>query len=420
MTNLTESISGALGDLSGLTVFSGLKKDPLVNAFRNLLEILDTKDIHDRGANLPWKARSGIVREILAAWADFVKALTDFRPEGDYSFYAALAFLTMVSENPFTMAAEHSVFENEALVRAGDLSNAFDIPALLAVTATGDLSRLGRIAAFDISALAVYIASFLRASGMEDQAMLVEAEGKVINPAGASETRPAPPPGATATITTGFPGDEAAGGIADFNFRSVWAETAAAVFPEGTPWAASLPAYVKYLRGHGAGALGLYQAFRWVMEDGKGKPRPSVEFNPMSLSDLSGSGDRRSLVISNTQNFLEGKPARNLFLCGPGVANPLLVKAVCRKYAGRGLRLIELSGETLDCLPAAAEYLSRRGLKFVVFIEGFWDGGGLFPPLPSLPSNTVIYAASGGRPAEEQLSLAENHGFTLVIEPPGM
>lgn len=420
MMELSESISGALGDLSGLTVFSDLKKDPLLAAFKNILEILDTKDMSAQGPGLPWKERSGMVREVLSAWAGLVKALTDFKPEGDYSFYSALAFLTMVSENPFTMAAEHSAFENEALVKAGDLSGAFDIPSLLAVTATGDLSRLGRIAAFDISALAVYIASFLRASGLENQALLVEAEGQVINPSGRLATRPASPSNATETVTAGFSGDEPAGGITDFSLRSVWSETAAAVFPEGTPWAASLPAYVKYLRGHGAGMLGLYQSFRWVIEDGKGKAQPAAEFNPVNLSELSGNEEVRSLAVSNTQNFVEGKSARNLLLCGPGADSALLIKAVCRKYAGRGLRLIELSGEAVGLLPSIAGYLSRRGLKFVVFIDDLLGGagGGSFPRLPSLPSNMAIYAVSGRRPAEEQLSLAEHSGFTVMICPP--
>jgi hypothetical protein len=415
--DLADLISAALVDLAGLTVFSGLKKDPLLAAFKNLLETLDSKDLQ----NLPWKARSGVLREVLTAWAGLVKALTEFKPEGDYSFYSALAFLTMVSENPFTMAAEHSAFENEDLIKAGDLSNAFDIPSLLAVTATGDLARLNRIACFDISALASYVASFLRASGMEDQALLVEAEGRLINPAGLSGREDnASRSEETATVTTGFPGDEAAGFVVDFSLRSVWSETAAAVFPETRSWAASLPAYVKYLRGHGAGVLGLYQSFRWAAETGRGSLEPAADFNPLNFSEITGYEEQRSLIVSNTADLVEGKPARNLLFCGPGPEKMAIIKAACRKYAGRGLRLIEVPVKMFDSLPSIAEYLSRRGLKFVIFSDDFLRGSAGDPFLRPgvLPSNAAIYAADSRLPSKEQVSRAEQLGFCVMIDKP--
>jgi hypothetical protein len=56
-------------------------------------------------------------------------------------------------------------------------------------------------------------------------------------------------------------------------------------------------------------------------------------------------------------------------------------------------------------------------LKFVIFIDDFLRGvsGASFPQPGSLPSNALIYAASGCRPAGEQAVLAERAGFTVLI-----
>jgi hypothetical protein len=154
-------------------------------------------------------------------------------------------------------------------------------------------------------------------------------------------------------------------------------------------------------------------------ETGRDRLEPAVDFNPLGLSDIAGYDDQCALIISNTRDFVEGKPARNLLLSGPGAGKPAIIKAVCRKYAGRGLRLIEVSGGMLSRLPSIAEYLARRGLKFIIFIDEFpWGEAGVsFPRLGPLPSNTAVYAAGSRLPGKEQAFQAESLGFSVIPFP---
>ncbi|MDR0998086.1 MAG: ATP-binding protein, partial [Treponema sp.] len=174
------------------------------------------------------------------------------------------------------------------------------------------------------------------------------------------------------------------------------------------------------------------------------------------LSDLSGYQDQRSLVIANTLRFLEGKPANNVLLYGDrGTGKSATVKAVCGDYASRGLRLIEVSRESLGELPAILEFTASRGLKFVLFIDdlSFETVDSSFTALKALleggagsrPANTVVYATGNrrhlvrerrsGRPGpgaetssddevrsfdtiQEQLSLSDRFGLTVIFSAP--
>jgi predicted AAA+ superfamily ATPase len=170
--------------------------------------------------------------------------------------------------------------------------------------------------------------------------------------------------------------------------------------------------------------------------------------DPVRLSDLYEYGGQRSVVLANTASFIRGRPANNLLLYGDrGTGKSATVKAVCREYAEKGLRLVELRKKDVLCIPRVMEALASRSLRFVLFIDdlSFEETGESFTSLKALleggaeskPQNVVIYATSNrrhlvkerlaDRPAgevrafdsmQEQFSLSDRFGVTVIFLSP--
>ena len=311
--------------------------------------------------------------------------------------------------------------------------------AFLARLAGDDLDRLGRLAAFDIPALGFNIALCLRSRGLEDAALGIEAEARDLWQAEGRE--------------------RAAGGLFSPSFDSSSGSavpgenTGAEPRPKGPSWAESLEAFTAHVRRRGAGILSRCGFFRWSADHSSPAfPRPVLNSDPVSLADLSGYRSQRSLVINNTLSFLAGKAANNLLLYGDrGTGKSATVKAVCREYLDRGLRLLELRKEDMGELPAILEFTASRGLKFIIFIDdlSFESLDDSFTGLKALleggveerPPNTVIYATSNRRhlvrerqadrpggmgdgeirsfdTMQEQLSLSDRFGLTVFFTAP--
>jgi predicted AAA+ superfamily ATPase len=389
--NITGAVQGRLADLAGLSVFSGLRNQPLLEAFGGLLEAL-----------LPEGAgASQNLFELCRRWAALVEAFACYAPEA--SFYGALAALTAAADNPFARAAE---------------CHGERIPPPLRAAAKNDLERLGRIAAFDISRLGFYIAGMVRDKGLGETAGNIEDEARTFW---------------TAEGKSAESGAE--GGI----------------FTAGN-WGRALPDLAAHIRAHGAGEMGRYRSFFWT----GGGFLPVGHPDPVSLEDLSGYEDQRSLVAANTLRFLEGKPANNLLLYGDrGTGKSATVKAVCNACADRGLRLLELRKNDLFELPRILDAVASRGLRFIMFIDdlSFEIIDDSFTLLKALleggselrPSNAVIYATSNRRhlikerlsdrpgpmagadpdgelrafdTMQEQFSLADRFGVTVIYTAP--
>jgi predicted AAA+ superfamily ATPase len=370
----------ALADLASLSVFSGIRKHPVMGAFEKLLRAsLRTGVSGDAAAPL----------KLIRRWGGFVHAL--IRYQDTPSFSGMIRFLTAAADNSFTRAAERG-----------------KVPPLLAALAQNDLSRLGRIAAFDFSALGEYLAGGI---SWEHGAGCIAAEGRAI--AGAEGP------------------DHAA-------IREL--------FPPNTDWGRALGPLVDHIRSRGAGKLGLYTAFRWASAL---KPVPDPD--PVRLGDLVEYGEQRSVVVANTLRFLEGKPANNLLLYGDrGTGKSATVKAVCNEYACRGLRLVEVGKEDMPQFPRILKTLSRRALRFIIFIDdlSFESVNDSFTALKALlegrvetrPANIAIYATSNRRhlvkenfadrpnmgsgevrsfdAMQEQFSLADRFGLTVIFSAP--
>ncbi|MDR0589188.1 MAG: ATP-binding protein, partial [Spirochaetaceae bacterium] len=380
-----------LADFAGLSVFSQLRAHPLVKALVKVLTLLSP----DRVSGQEWSLK------LLRAWSAFMGTFFLYNP-GD-SLYTALAFLVLSDENPFTLAAEGG--------------QGRDSPLLLAVT-KADLSRLGRIARFDITQLGFYIAALLRDEGLEDAARDCEKTARVLWMTGEAEN------------SGKFDGVK--------------------IFPPDSDWGEALPALGDYIASHGAGLLGRYHSFFWTAA---GSLCPVRNPDPVELSQLAGYGNQRALVVSNTSRFIQGKPANNLLLYGDrGTGKSATVKAVCNEFAPRGLRLLELHKPDLSQLPAILETLASRALRFVIFIDdlSFEDTDDSFTALKALleggveakAANTVIYATSNRRhlvkerfsdrptlaaaagevrafdAMQEQFSLADRFGLTVIFTSP--
>lgn len=126
------------------------------------------------------------------------------------------------------------------------------------------------------------------------------------------------------------------------------------------------------------------------------------------LEDLIGYERERGEVIANTEALLAGKPAQNALLVGDaGTGKSSTVKAVVNAYAGRGLRLIEITKEQLRELPHVMDAISKNPLKFILFIDdlSFSSDDDCFGALKATlegsvsarADNVVIYATSNRR-----------------------
>ncbi|MDR1956315.1 MAG: ATP-binding protein [Treponema sp.] len=386
----------ALADIAGLVLFSSIQDKPFMKTLRELLEQVCAKTYADAPS----------LRRLVQGWAACMAALpATVSPEGAGTLYDAVAGMTLRDDNRFTRAAE----------------GAEPLSPLVAALARIDLSRLGRLAAFDLSGLGFHLAGLLREAQYDAAAQAIEEEARIL------------------WATEG----KGSGSILD------------TLFPENTDWGASLTAFAEYIRRVGAGALGQYRSFRWA----DSALRPVLNPDPVRLSSLAGYEEQRGVVMANTLRLLEGKPANNLLLYGDrGTGKSATVKAVCNEYAQQGLRLLEVRKGDLVQLPAILETLRSRGLRFIIFIDdlSFERLDDSFTTLKMLleggiearPSQAVIYATSNRRhlvkehtadrptsavaadallsgdmrafdTMQEQFSLADRFGLTVVFTAPG-
>jgi predicted AAA+ superfamily ATPase len=369
-------------DISSIVLFSNIRDSALLRSLNKTLELLAQQETPK------------IALRLARSWAKSSATIASFGVSAP-SFYQALAFLTLTDDNQFTHAAETGA----------------ELPPLLFALAKTDLSRLGRIAAYDVAALGVQVAVRLRNAGFKQAAQDIEAEARTLNTAGVQQAHNS-------------------------------------VFPAQGDWGERLPAFVEYLKANGAGQVGLYHAFRW-----DGTLTPVCKPDPVRLADLSGYEEQRSVVVANTLRFLEGRNANNLLLYGDrGTGKSATVKAICNEYAARGLRLLEIPKQSLSELSRILETLGSRAMRFIIFIDdlSFEAIDDFFTSLKMLlegdiearPANVVIYATSNRRhlvkerltdrpttaqavseirafdTMQEQFSLADRFGLTVVYTSP--
>jgi predicted AAA+ superfamily ATPase len=219
-------------------------------------------------------------------------------------------------------------------------------------------------------------------------------------------------------------------------------------------WAAILPRLFSFYRHYDTSDFARYRAFRWVRQPG---PVKGGSFEPVRYVDeqrfenLVGYEREREIVISNTEQFLAGLSANNVLLYGArGTGKSSTVKALLPRYAGQGLRLVEVHKSELGDYPLVVEALRDRPEKFIMFVDdlsfeaeefSYKDLKALLEgSLEARPPNLLIYATSNRRhlikeqfsdnarpgdeevnawdTVEEKLSLADRFGLIVTFVSP--
>ncbi len=156
----------------------------------------------------------------------------------------------------------------------------------------------------------------------------------------------------------------------------------------------------------GSGMMARYTAFRV----GAGGTLIGIaDFPVFNWDDLLGYEDQKYKLLTNTQNFMEGKPANNVLLTGArGTGKSTGVKALAAMFAADGLRLIQISRDQLELVAPVLEKLNEiRSKKFILFFDdlSFDEGESGYKYLKSAidgsvtaqPDNVLIYATSNRR-----------------------
>ncbi len=210
-------------------------------------------------------------------------------------------------------------------------------------------------------------------------------------------------------------------------------EAALPVAPPATDWKAST-------------------AFRWRKRSGRGAIEPVRHVHKIGLDDLRGVDSQKKIVEQNTRQFVEGLPANNVLLTGArGTGKSSLVKALLNKYAGKGLRVIEVEKQDLTDLADIVDLIEARPERFILFCDDLSfeaDEAGykalkvvLDGSVAAASDNCLIYATSNrrhlmpefmsenlefkhvddeihpGETSEEKVSLSERFGVWVSFYP---
>lgn len=173
-------------------------------------------------------------------------------------------------------------------------------------------------------------------------------------------------------------------------------------------------------------------AFRWEKHGHAGRIVPIEHPHLVDLDDILGVDYAKEELVRNTAQFVAGAPANNALLWGErGNGKSSCVKGLLKKFAPRGLRLVEVQRWDLLSLPAIIHLLRGVPFRFVLFCDdlSFGEGEADYRGLKTLleggiearPDNMLIYATSNRRhlmpePMSDNTGAAEIHPEEAVSE----
>lgn len=219
---------------------------------------------------------------------------------------------------------------------------------------------------------------------------------------------------------------------------------AAQEFYHSNNWSELVLPLTRHYRHCGSGKFARFIAFRWHQGQLQEIPDP----DPITMDMLVGLEEQQRIILENTEHFLQGLPASNILLYGKrGTGKSSLVKAVLNRYQSQGLRLVEVSKESMSELPQVLRLLRGRVFRFIVFIDdlsfeeyeveykflkAILEGG-----VETLPDNVLVYATSNRRhlvseyfsdrqgteihqddSLQEKLSIADRFGISILFPSP--
>jgi predicted AAA+ superfamily ATPase len=164
-------------------------------------------------------------------------------------------------------------------------------------------------------------------------------------------------------------------------------------------------------------------AFRWDAERGPGRLLPIAEPHLFDLDELVGVDGAVEGLTANTEQFVLGLSSNHVLLHGErGTGKSSAVKGLLARFAGRGLRMVEVHKGDLVHLPRVLEALRGAPYRFVLFCDDLsFDTGeanyrelkaALEGSLVAPPENLRIYATSNRRHLLPE-TMADNRGARL-------
>jgi uncharacterized protein len=195
-------------------------------------------------------------------------------------------------------------------------------------------------------------------------------------------------------------------------------------------------------------------AYRWRRRHGAASQlQPVRHVAAIALDDLHNIARQKEAIEQNTRQFVAGRPANNVLLTGArGTGKSSLIKACLNRFAGEGLRLIEVDKEDLHELGDIVDLVAGRPERFIIFCDdlSFEEGESGYKALKvaldgsvsAQSDNVLIYATSNrrhlmpermsdnatythdedgdlhpGETVEEKISLSERFGLWLSFYP---
>lgn len=163
-------------------------------------------------------------------------------------------------------------------------------------------------------------------------------------------------------------------------------------------------------------------AYRWRRYRGRGRLEAVSRAVRIAFPDLYFIDRQKALLEQNTRQFVAGKPANNVLLTGArGTGKSSLVRACLARFAGEGLRLIEVDRQDLADLPEIGECVASRSERFILYCDdlSFDEGDSSYRALKSAldgsvaaqPDNMLIYATSNRRHLLPE-RFSDNAGYT--------
>lgn len=173
---------------------------------------------------------------------------------------------------------------------------------------------------------------------------------------------------------------------------------------EGAPPEAIVDRVLAWRRDKGGGPLARFRALRWTADGLVGVARPATP----SLERLVDLEQQLAPLVANTEAFLAGRPAMHALLYGPrGSGKSTVVRGLLTRFAGQGLRLVDVPAAALAELPELLDALRDRPERFLLFVDdlSFEAGDVRYHPLKTLlegsvearPDHVRLYATSNRR-----------------------
>ncbi|HKK01478.1 MAG TPA: ATP-binding protein [Desulfuromonadales bacterium] len=167
-----------------------------------------------------------------------------------------------------------------------------------------------------------------------------------------------------------------------------------------------------------------YHAANWRRHSFAGYLEPIDSVGTTSLDDLLGIDKEKRIVEENTCQFLAGYPANNVLLWGTrGTGKSSLVRALLNRYAGEGLRIIQVDKSDLLHLPDIFAEIKDQPYRVILLCDDLSCEPGepsykmlksaLDGSVYAAPENVLIYVTSNRRHLLPEFEI-DNLGAKMV------